>query len=807
MNKELQNRAAEIKGKAEEKETARIEQLVSEQARDFYFSRFAEFLKEFDEKSKLAEKIRIQVYEDLKERENIISEAIAEETEKKRELRRKEIEAKLEHDRIEKLKNEEAQQKKLEEEKRIAEQERRTKLEAERSQIEAEKRRREEEIRKIKVEEKKRIKDEKELKIQAILKEAEEFYDKGNIEQALVQTAKALIHDPEHPLALSLYKKIKEPNKVTESDFLEKEIKEKETPITKSEKELLQEKRNDVKPEPVIIEREPLKPDNGNISVETSEFSDRGRVKSKIPLFITLIILILITVGIISYKYLSHIFQSTPSIAVLPFKSADGILEDDILGKGLSIDLIMRLASVENFKPIGIASSLYLHRQTDANQKEIYRFGFNYILTGTISRIKDTKQIDIELIDSLGIVYWKNSYSVTGNKFNVLPVEICENLIKEFRIQQKNEDISASRVSTFDNHAYSLYLRGLELLHRGDHSGVKNAEALFKQAIDLDNSFAEAYSAAGYSSIIKLENNWSTPQLEFEKAEYNIQKSLDIFKNLPSARRNKGLLFAYTGKFKTAHEEITKAIDLAPNDSRNYLALSNYYIITGLYKDAIEVLTIAENLDPYHPGILEKFAGVYQLTGNNKSALEKYSKALMVIPDTLAFVKDVLSNVILFDTELQMGNINRIVSKYYQKIEGDPRNYIDRYKLARTYQVIGRKSEAMPILSEARALLQSEYYGNSDDSIRDMYLALIFTRLGKFPEAKRYADQSYNRNPNDVYILYMLARMYSIQNKLDLAEEKLKKAVIIHFDLNEILDIDLFNLRNSDKFIQAIKWN
>jgi TolB-like protein len=201
-------------------------------------------------------------------------------------------------------------------------------------------------------------------------------------------------------------------------------------------------------------------------------------------------------------RYGPTIMKRTPTVAVLPLISSSGVLEDDILGNALAADINLRLSSIKGFKLLGNSSVMALKNISADLNKSINQAGYNYILSGTISRLGDSRIINVRLIDSSNNVIFENNFAKDPNKLIDLSSDVCRGLANKLGV--KLEDDLLLRSPTFDQTAYLMYLRGLELLNRKTLSSYNNAQELFDQAASADNGFADAFAMSGLVSVAKI---------------------------------------------------------------------------------------------------------------------------------------------------------------------------------------------------------------------------------------------------------------------------------------------------------------
>lgn len=804
ISEDLKKRANEVRQKAEAEELLRIKELESGAAA-FARTRFQEFYRQHEEKLIDAEKHRKNSENVLLEREVAIQRLLKIERARKIEIRKHEDEErerikeeeqrrKEEEDRIrieqEKSKFEEERLRQIEEEKRRLETERRLREEIDRHREEEEKARREEDDA--------RKKEERESRIHLMLEEAKLHLDRGNYDRALIEIAKALVHDPRHAEALALRKKIRATHQIFEPIVEEETKVEQEEQTTKVAEEIVEvEKTPEIKHPP--------------------QFKTPRRVPW---LFLTMVAVVV--AGIIISQLLPIIFPPVPSIAIRSFKSSTGILEDDIVGKALSEEISNRLATIPGFQTMGYSSINTLENYSTNINDLIVAGGFNFHLEGIISRSENQRVIDLSLKDSAHNTIWKKQIRKDENLIFEIPAEVCKDIVNEFQIKDIDKNHQAFRISSNNNTAFIMYLRGLELLHRNTYESCENAEQLFDYSASEDNSFTEVFAASGYASILKIENGWNKSEKVFAKAENMLQRADISTHKSTQTKRYLGLLNIYKKRFTTANSELNDVIKLYPNISDNYTAISKLYIFTGKYSDAIDALTKAYKLDPFNPEIVKLIAAAYQLKEGYNDALSIYNGYLPLTKDSSKYISNYVSNVIMYDPALLIKYSYRLVKIFEDLIYQNPKDYESRYKLARLYQAIGQLADAMPLLNKALDLVQIELTTKPNDPNLEIYRALIYTRMGRFADAEKLSQRVVAMAPDNYAIHYKAARMYAIQagrsdtlkvstkskrnpeQAFSKALDKLQKAVSLHYSAEEILDIDFYHLRKTPEFTGAI---
>lgn len=769
----LRKKATEIEKQAEAAELKRIEQTIAKAA-DLALMRNKDFWERCEAKLKLADQVR-------------------EEFENKLLKREEEIQQILEQERVKKL---EAYKKELEEKKRKAEEERKRQEEEERRLREELQRKREEEERLRREEEERRKQQEKEEKIQTLLYNARLYLEQGEYEKALVETVKALVNDPEHSEALALKQKIKAAQTVVS------EVEGKSIPAVESTKEIETVSRKETVVPP-IIEEPPKK-----------------RRKKIYNFYIVLVLIVL--AGIILWQISPKLFYKKPTIAVLPFRSQNNTLNEERLGIGLAEDIVNRLYYFQDLKIMGFKSAIYLEQNQLKSRNMTLQAGFDYIIDGNIT-LKDKKIIlNLTILDSLDKKIWEGEIVKYEDKIFEIPVDVCNELAE--RLSLKTQSEHAFRISTFNNSAYQMYLNGLEKLHRLNPANLDSAQELFDTAASQDASFVEAFAMSSYVSMLRYEKSYQTSPEIMQRAAENLQKATSRLPGLLLVQRSQMLYNIFNRKFSEAFDNFERMENISPFYSEAFVNQGLIHTFTGNYEKSIQTFKHAFKYDPYNLDLLRLLSSAYQLNQNYKDAFFLYERYLQFMPDTTQFMISDLSNIILNNPELLVNYSNKIIGLLESRISIRPLNYEDRYKLARIYQAIGKYSDAEPILKKTLEILEKESkLSNFKNPDIEAYIALVYTRIGRFSEAIRYSERIRKLSTENPLINYKIARMYAMQagandtlyydkktKKPVLKEfiksiDFLKKAIQLHYSYEEILDADFYNLRRTPEFFEAIK--
>jgi tetratricopeptide (TPR) repeat protein len=145
--------------------------------------------------------------------------------------------------------------------------------------------------------------------------------------------------------------------------------------------------------------------------------------------------------------------------------------------------------------------------------------------------------------------------------------------------------------------AYEKVLRGRQLLSDTEFSANLDARELFKEAIDLDQAYADAHVGLGLTHIADLYWGWVEDPLDaLDASERHALRALNINPDHAGARALWSEIWWFQGDLARAEEEISRALALNPNKS--HMIDGRLLLYSGKVIEAIRALELAIRIDP-----------------------------------------------------------------------------------------------------------------------------------------------------------------------------------------------------------------
>jgi len=165
---------------------------------------------------------------------------------------------------------------------------------------------------------------------------------------------------------------------------------------------------------------------------------------------------------------------------------------------------------------------------------------------------------------------------------------------------------------------------------------LKAALAYFKQAIEEDPQYAQAYS--GLSDTYALLGDWQyavmTPKEAFPEAKAAATKALELDSTLGEAHNSLAfVLDAFDWNLNTAGKEFRRAIELNPGYATAHHWYAWHLSLLGQFDEAIAEMRKAENLDPLSLIINADLAELLVLAHSYDESIRQSRKTIEMDPN------------------------------------------------------------------------------------------------------------------------------------------------------------------------------
>jgi adenylate cyclase len=363
------------------------------------------------------------------------------------------------------------------------------------------------------------------------------------------------------------------------------------------------------------------------------------------------------------------------SIVVLPFANLSGDPGQDYFADGITENLTTDLSRIKGSVVIA-RNTAFTYKGKSVDAKEIGKeLGVRYVLEGSVQRDQNRVRVNAQLIDTeSGAHLWADRFEEDMADLFKLQDEIVARLANALGIELvKAEAEKGARSSSPD--ALDLAMRGWATMWKSYPEQPKEkrdshnaALALFDQALEANPNQADALAGEAFTHM-----------------------ALFIFAEGP----------AETDLDAKIIDPADRAIALAPDDMRAYVAKSFYLAITGRPNEALRTADAGLAINPNSAPLLDARTLARIAVGRFEQAKSDAQQAMRLSPRDPEIPNRRMN---LGMAELGLGDFEAAESEFQQAIDSGDHSFIPYVNLAAAYALQGKMDEGKSALAQARRL-------------------------------------------------------------------------------------------------------
>jgi TolB-like protein/cytochrome c-type biogenesis protein CcmH/NrfG len=395
---------------------------------------------------------------------------------------------------------------------------------------------------------------------------------------------------------------------------------------------------------------------------------------------------------------------ASPGVAILPFVDMSPERNQDYFCEGMAEEIINALCALTGLQVASRLASFGV-RDRASDPREVGRLlNVQTFLHGSVRKADNRLRITAQLIKVAdGFNLWSQTFDRKLEDVFAVQEEIARQVVAALRVNLLASDSSRlERRGTKNAAAYEHYLRGRQLLNREKETELRAAVELFREAIRLDPSFADAHAGLADTLMQLFRQRQEVPGLTPADAVAASQRAVDLAPNLPDAHVSRGNALQLVREFDAAKQAFERAIAL---DSRHFHA--HYW-----------------------------FAKYWVARGEHALAAKEYERAAEIQPDDYRPIVLALQEYqALKDQEREQSTLRRSWQALERHLAIDPDDSYASDHAAGVLMLLGRRDEANRLLDRALALRPDDY--------RTLYTAACTASLGgEYERALDFLDRA-----------------------------------------------------------------
>lgn len=420
-------------------------------------------------------------------------------------------------------------------------------------------------------------------------------------------------------------------------------------------------------------------------------------------------------------------------LAVLPFENLGGSEDDEYLADGLTEEILTLLGRLSPERLGVIArTSVVRYKKQPRTVREIAReLQVDYVLEGSLRQVGGRLRVTAQLIEVEAQTHtWAQAYERDLSEAFRVEVEIAQAIAQQLSIQLLPGALVPLEPASREAHV--AYLKGLYFWNKRDAAGLQRATELFREAIDLDPTYARAHAglAATYASLATSADALAASEAR-ALAEAGARRALELDPRLPEGHAALAAVRCrFDRNWAECERELNRALELDPNYATGHHWLGELLVERGRFGPGQAELRKAHELDPLSPAIHTNLGVAYMYDGAWDDALACFRQALEIDPRFL------LAHRVRGLTLLRSGSVEEGLASLRKARELDPRSAHAAADLGYALARAGRPDEARAVLRELEALARERRVSAYD-------FAVVHAGLGETEAALTWLEKAY----------------------------------------------------------------
>ncbi len=325
------------------------------------------------------------------------------------------------------------------------------------------------------------------------------------------------------------------------------------------------------------------------------------------------------------------------AVAILPLATIGDDPEAAHFALGLRDDLLTRLSRSREIRVISMGSVDRLwHRERSIGElgREL---GCGTVVEGRVRKAGERVRVNVHMVDVADDTHrWAESFDrqlTIHDLFRIqgeLARRIADSLEVALDPEVRGEE--SGWPDTDDLEAYRLRAQGRARLDERTENGMRQAEALFRKALDRDPGYALGWTGLCHALALLYEYGYADEEV-LQPAEAAARRAVELDPGSGPAHTSLGLIHEARREGPAAIREYVQAVRLQPSaaDALNWMSWT--YQNLGRADEALAASQKAVPLNPLAPETVGNLAISLLMTGRPDEALFEARRARSLQPD------------------------------------------------------------------------------------------------------------------------------------------------------------------------------
>ncbi len=317
-------------------------------------------------------------------------------------------------------------------------------------------------------------------------------------------------------------------------------------------------------------------------------------------------------------------------IAVIPFRNASGDTVNTSFSEGLSLEINDALSRLPGLTIVAASSSRYRAvgvDVTDAGRE----LGVDAVLTGRVDTADSVVRVQVQLQDvRTRTLRWSAKYDRPRKDLYKLEDTLSLAIAGDLRLATAPGAGRAARPGRTESpEAHALLLQARGSAERRSGPGLDAAITLFTAAINLDSSYAQAWTGRANAENLIAAYGHADPVTMYGRAKADALHAVALDSTMADAHTTLGFVAVFFDRdWARAGAEFRRSLALDSTAAAARLYRGWYFVAVDQMDSAVASLRTAIRLDPINPIYDTRLGTLLRLAGDLPGAAAALRNAL-----------------------------------------------------------------------------------------------------------------------------------------------------------------------------------
>ncbi len=436
------------------------------------------------------------------------------------------------------------------------------------------------------------------------------------------------------------------------------------------------------------------------------------------------------------------------SIAILPFDNLSGNQDQQYFVDGMHDALIGEISKIGSIRVISRTSTLR-YRNTDKAIPQIAEeLNVDGLIEASVMKVDDQVRIQVQLIQAFPEEkhLWADSYDKKIENIFDLHSAVIRDVTNKIKVKlTAKEESQLSESKTVHPEAYKAFLAGKHEFEKLSEEGFKSALVNFEKSIELDDTYAPVYAELANYYMFMLQMRVISLTEAFPKIYNNNRKALEIDPEHAEANYSMALMSWFEWDWEASDKGFRKVLQSNPNHVLGNGFYAHLLMLTGRMEQAFPYIEKAVDLDPLNDLALSLYGVVLTHNGQLDKAIEIAKKSMAINQQNILTLRLLeFASYPNGDLETSMQMLDIVYSNVFPIDLDIKKEYAEN-----GYQVM---------LEKIATRLEENSRG------QDLYIGLMFNRIGKFEKAIQWLEKAYENHDVDIPYFFQIREAENLKS-------------------------------------------